>query len=1038
MVKIDPSILEKLAPIAEDIKTSGKLVENADWSTQASHLENGKDLPYWLIRRGSKSAEVQGALTEATRKGTAQIATDSAIAERAIKGLTTDQDKTDFYTLVMMGRKEQLEFDENTLTGWNISDEVKRAYEGYMYDSRKAHVAATLIDHDIKAKQGWKTNKLGDTAKEVNPSQLSEKFSHMAILEPDTGELLSAKNSSIESIKSKYLDKGYKLYMLHPDDFTRNGDEWTHYLSKDPDELSELTQWTLPYIKGGSNAYTPDTHFVKIGRDLWDKEGGRLFHGFPKTLKADENVRRLEKYAEEVNRVSQMWKDTQGDLVELQRLLDEANFQEFKVTAATDVKELMRSKENPNGLIDPEYKATVLRNNEKYVYEDGAMSMERLEDYDRAKSEQLLVRGSYYRSRGDEILTNLNEDFGHVVDPFTMWQRNIEQAAQNNTLNRLMVDYGEWFKEQYAPVIDTKGGRYNINRMSGAEVIATADIKAPNSYYNSMAVAAKRAQMTYANVLNIPTKLDVMINKAITEMFHMLPRRWWDNKAMDKLLRWKPADWANAIIYRNYLGMFNAKQFILQGPFQMANTWALAGPVKGTQALVSLPAIIAGHFFKNTPVVKQIPKLLAAVGGITPKQYDQFMKFMDDYATFKQFSKRPELTQNMENWLQTHSQVDLIFAQAGNNLAQLYADLAAFLIDGGKNMRNICRLSDDFMLNLNRVNTSATQRSFIGRFAATFTSYPIAVYEHLFGDHLTKMQKARFAALQIGLAGIGGVVGRDLITNMYDFAERNFPGIDPDVRAIVIEGLMTDYFEQLGIDVSEGPDLLGMFTQMSALIPFMSEIFGVAPELPIANVGTVLIDNYNAAREIISPTTGVRDLLAWAEYTGKQRGVASSVKNFARYTYAQNARAFIDRHGMVLRRNPSQLQVFAQLLGFGPVEQKHAYRAVKRENEHRAAVRQAFEDRMLQPITYYVNYRDTGAGKTELLESRTDEYGVVIGNVEQASRQFMAYVREFYPHMEEYAQSLITNAMNAGASAENRKTKVQRKYYEEDINRSKR
>lgn len=1037
MVKIDPEIASKLVQIADDLTGSGKVVSKADFSKEAEAVKGTKSLPAFAIRTGNRSKELHGALVEASRKGATQVETESQIAQRLSKNLSPD-DVRDFNTLTIYGRKVQDEFTPEQMEGWGVSKPAMEAYEGYMDASRKAYVSASLIDHDIKAAQGWKTNKMGDTAKEVNKAQLnSQKFTQMSILDPDSGELLTYKNSSVENINNKYLDKGYKLYMLHPDDFIRNGDNYTHYLSKDVDELQDLTQWTLPYVKGGSNGYTPDTHFVKIGRDLWDSENSKLFHGFPKTLKADENVRRLDKYAEEVNKVSEMWKQSEGDLAELQRMLDETDFQEFKVNAATDVKELMRSKENPNGLIDPEYKAVVLRNNEQYVYEDGGMSLERLEDYDQAKSDALLVRGSYYRSRGDEILANLNDDYSHVVDPFTMWQRNIEQAAQNNTLNRIMVDYGEWFKQKYAPVIDTQNGRFNINRMSGAEVISSANIKAPNSFYNDMAVAAKRAQITYRNILNMPTTMDMRINRFIADTFHMLPRRFWDNKYVDKLLRSRPADYANAIIYRNYLGVFNAKQFLLQGPFQMANTYALAGVTKGTQALVSLPAIIMGHFFKNTPVVKYIPKLLAALGGITPKQYDQFMNFIEDYGTFKQFSKRPELTQNMETWLKTHTQVDLIFAQAGNNLSQLYADLAAFLIDGGRNPRNICRLSDDFMMNLNRVNTSALQRSFIGRFAATFTSYPIAVYEHIFGTRLTGAQKARFIALQIGLAGIGGVVSKDHITNMYDFAERYMPEVDPDVRTIVIEGLLSYYFEQKGIDLNEGPDLIGMFKQMSTLVPVMNEAFGVAPELPISNVPSILIDNYNAVREIIAPQTGVRDLMAWAESVSNKRGVASSVKNYARYTYALNARSFIDKNGDILRRNPTKLQQWAALLGYGPIEKRYSYRAVKRENEQRLAVRQAFEDTMLEAITYYRSYRDLGRGNTELLRERTGEYGYVIGNLRQASKEFTAYVRKFYPNLEGYAEHLIENAINGGDLVENKRSKTQRKYYEEEANRSK-
>lgn len=1039
MAKIPVKIAEELDKLDAAVVASGKRVDDFQYGEEElKTLTEAQPLPRWAMRRGLKSERLQGALVEASRKAGVQIESATKIAEDIARSMSKE-DAIDFNTLVTIGRKYQVEFDDNKLNGWGISEPAKKSYKEYLKASKEQYLSANALDNKIKSSQGWQTNKLGDTAKEFNTGQLSTpKFSQMSIFDPESGDILTYRNSSVESIKEDYLDKGYKLYTMHPDEVISRDLGYTHYLSKAEDELGPLTKYTLPYVKGGSNGYTPYTHFVKIGRDFYDKEGGTVFHGFTKTLVADENVKRLEKYAEEVNKVSDMWNRSQGDLAALQRELNEANFQEFKVNSATDVKELMRTKENPNGLIDPNYKAEVLRNNEKYKYPDQSFGLEQSEDFDQAMSDLMQIRGTYYRSRGDEILSNLNNDFGHVIDPFTMWQRNIEQAAQNNTLGRLMVDYGEWFKETFKDVIDTKGGKYNPNRMSGSEVIVSADIKAPNSSYDALARAARRAQITYANILNIPTTLDMKINEFTTDLLHMLPKRWWDNKAMDKLLELSPANWANGIVYRNYLGCFNAKQFLLQGPFQMANTISLA-PLHGQQALISLPAILLGHFFKDTPVVKYIPKLLAGMGGISFQKYEEFLKFMDNYGTYKQFSKRPELTQQLENWWFVNpKQIDFIFASAGNNLAQLHADLTAFLIDGGKNMRNICRLSDDFMLNLNRVNTSTVQRTSLGRMVAQFTSYPIAAYEIMTGHHLKGWQRANFMAMQIGLWGIGGTFAKDFVTNMYNFADEHLQNFDPEEVTIAIEGMGTKFFAELGIDINEGMNLVGTFHQLSALVGAVSSVFGgKAPELPISNVPSIIADNYNWVKDLIRPDVNTFDLLNWAKETSRLKGAASGAKNIARTLYAYSARQYLDRNGEVLRSNPEQAQIWGSLLGFGPIEAKADYRAVQKENIIREGIRQEFEksEGALEAIHELRTFSDTGHGDKELIQTRSPQWGYVTGNATAKTRQFLAWVDKFFPEHSRYARSLVDHAHGAGVDKRFKRTKAQQKYYEQDMER---
>lgn len=991
--------------------------------------------PNFMSRRSYRTEETQGALVEAGRKSIKQINDDIKTINRLTKNMSSS-DKETFNTLYVMGQKYKVWHNSDRMDEWGVNKTVQDAFNQFHIDSDKNYLSANALDRKIKAAQKWQSNSLGDTVKHFNKSQLSSKqFSQMSIFDPESNRILSYRNSSVDSIKENYLDKGYEIYTMHPDEVIGRNLDYTHYLAKN-ENLSDLKPFTLPYVAGGSRAYTPYTHFVKVGRDFYG-DGGILFHGFPKTLKAGEEVKRLETYANEVNQVSELWNKTQGDLAMIQEGLDKMNLQEFKINSAEDVKALMRSADNPKGIIDPNYEAKVLRGDEKYVYNDSFGNIENSEEYDQAMSNLMEIRGQYYRGKGDEILENLNNDYGHVVDPFTMWQRNVEQAAQNNTLGQIMVDFGEYFKKTYAPVIDNQNGRFNINRMSGAEVIAAAQIKAPNSSFDDLARAATRAQATYKNILNIPTTLDTKINKFFTGLFHTLPKRFWDNRFVDSILKSNPVDYANAVVFRNYLGCFNIKQFILQGPAQMVNNLAIH-PVRGLQALVSIPAVLLGHFFKNTPVVKYIPKLLAGMGGISQKEYEGFLEYIENYGTFKQFSQRPELAAKMENWLRIPGgvkNIDLIFAQAGNNLSQLHADLTAFLIDGGKNMRRIAQLSDDMMLNLNRVNTSTLQRTSIGRLAAQFTSYPMAAYEIMTGTHLSGWQRARFMAAQIGMWGIGGTFAKDYVTNMYNFVEENFPNIDVSEIAWTIDGLLTQWFAEQGVYVNEGTDLLGTLNQVSTIIPVMQSIFGGAPELPVSNVPTIVVDNYNMAKDLICPDTNTFDLLHWAKDVNKKRGVASGIKHITQFYYAYDTKKFLDRHGEALKEDMNTFQTFAALLGFAPIERELNYRQYLTEKNEREAVLGAFEERVLPSIEKYVTFRDTGEGKTELVHNRDEAWMTLYGELKTNVREFHAYVREFHPELSNYATNLVQKAYQAGHNLKYKRTKVQQNIYEQEQKR---
>lgn len=1007
--------------LSESVEDSLIPAKEVDMSTTTEAFKHDTDLgivPEVMSRTGHRSEEGQEALVNAKRISDKQ--TNEGLNNlNKLLDQATPQDIEDYRLLSIMGseRKEWLIDKPEYLDEIGVSEMTKKLLRQEKIDSDAKWLTDVDLDHKTLKSQGYMSDINGWIVKpeSLQNVEYAKNFDKMSIRAED-GSLLNYRNISAEQLKEQYFDEGYQLIRIHPREVAANGLDFTHYLTKDETVLKPLTQYTLPYLPGLSRAYTPDTHFVKIGRAMYSADG-LTFNGYPKTLIAGsiEDYQRLQTYAEDVNKVIEAYNRAEGNIVNLQRELDTLELSEFKPSSAQDVMTLIRSENNPTGLLDPNYRAQVLSNKERLSYNNGLANLEKLDYFDRSMSDLMERRGQFYRGRGDEILENINGGYTHVVDPLEMWRKNIEDAVFNNNYGEMLQDWGEYFKRTYADVLKFEDWQ-NINRMSGAEAIATAHIEAPNDALRDVATAARRCQMSYKNILNIPTRMDTAINKGITNAVKgLLPNSWWNTRAVQKLMNSSPISFANAVVFRTYLGCFNIAQLFKQGPGAMINTFAL-DPVNGARALVSMPAVLMGHFFKDTPVVKYIPKLLAGLGGISPQQYEGFLKFMDQYGTFSQMANRPELAQECSKFLATAKgwqNADLVFLNMGNNLGQLYADLTAFIKQGGTDFKAVARYSDDLLLNINRINTSTFQRSTVGKLVGQFTSYPISALEVMTNKRLTGAQRARFMLAQLGLWGLAGTFGKDYATNIY-----NAFGItgedDPEMMRYVVDGWATSYFAELGIDVREGIDVAGLFNQVSGMIPALNEMFGASPDLPISNVGSIFGSMYSLAKDAIDPDVNTWDTLHWARRVASDSNLPSGMKNLSKAYIAFDAKQYWDKNGDILRRDVKTRDAFYTLMGFGPIENMIKQRVYKENQLIKGTINDYFE-KHVQPYVDRLNtYKRTGYGKTEIPHNRDAEWGQLLNDYRRSVRDFQAYVHEFHKEYRSYATDLIHRSLYAG------------------------
>ena len=954
--------------------------------------------------------------TAVSRKRQAEALKDFNLnsMETYYKSLSDAQDKEDFFTMYLYGQKNKKWLLDEEVDKLSVSDATKAAYKGFHVDSDKKYLVDNDRFRDNLEKDGWlyDTDTMTIMKQEHTQALSSKEFQKFVIEAGD--KTLTFKNTSVEDFKKKYLDSGeYKLMRIHPNDNSK----FTHRVVRNDMKLQSLPQFVLPYSAGGSRSYTPRTHFVKIGRTFYE-EGGTKFLGYAKTLISGEDIKRLQKYADEVNEAVKIFNDNVDDPVNMQKALDNANFEEFNIKTVEDLKKAMRTEDNPDGFLDTNpdiVNAQVYRGDEKFTYDfdkikEDYMLLDDLDSYSSELSELSQITRSYYRSKGDELLDNINGSYEHVVNPFDIWRQNIMQAADEMLLGEMYRKMGEDFKLKYAKVIDPS---LNINAMGGEEVIRTAHIKAPNSRYSAMAREARRVQSTYRALKNMPTVIDEALNDRISDIIKALPRNWWDTALMDKVRQSNPADWANALIFRVYLGFFNIQQLFKNGVLPIANI-AIYEPSLGFKAIKAAPAVLASYYNRDSKVLKA-----AAIktSGLTEAELDGFHNYMDKFGTLKQMSQRPEISSRGYVLTHKYPDADLIFLKKATNAVQLVADLTSYLKHGASgDFNRVAGYADDLVGNSNRVNTSAFQRNFIGKLVSTFTSYPISVIETLTGSHFTKEQKWRFALVQLAAWGFGGTISRDHTTNMYNMLDE--AGIENDtIKGIIVDGLFGHIMSLNGYDIREGADILGMFNQLLATVPAIAEMFGIAPDIPTGNAISIIGDLYGIVKDIVSPDTNTQDLLSWARATAARSQAPTSVKKLADFVIAMDTKQYWDKNGDILIKDVDTAKSFMILLGFTPIEKRLKQMRYEQTRILKTAVEEEYE-RTVHAVAEKINtYYRTGYSKKEYTSERALEIYNLKKEYQTAVKGFTSWLSEFHPDMLKYGRSLINTDLTAGKDA---------------------
>lgn len=997
---------------------NAKLQKVADDAAKVDMTSTSRAGDTIFSRRTKTGDDLHNILVGGKRKAEAEIAEGFKKLDDYKKSMSKE-DAEDFDKAYLYGQENEVWVDELDSNDFEISDTARKAYEEFHNDSDRAYLTKNFHVRKKMADSGYKYDYDTDTIMKEEPSQFisSKSFTTWNIVD-DLGNKYNFKNSSAEDIKKKIDSGEYRLMRLHPNEI-KGGADHTHRLISAAQELQDLPEFVLPYRVGGNRIYVQGTHFVKVGRTFY-QEGGTKFLGYAKTLIAGNDVRKLQKYADEVNESVKIYNNFKDDLEGMQKALDNANFEFFKVNTVEELKGVIRTADNPDGLLDADPNITnakVYRNNEKFVYDlpgknNDKMVLDLLDDYDEELSELMQISRQYYRRRGDEILANINDkSMDHVVVPFKVWQQNIMNVANEGNLGAVYREMGEDFKARFEAVIDPKS--VDVNSMSGEDVISLGVIKAPNSHYNAMAREAARMQATYKAMKNTPTVLDDYINRNISNIIESLPRNWWDNEYVDALRNSNMVDWANAVIFRAYLGLFNIQQLFKNGILPIMNMATLE-PLQAFKALQATPAVVLAHLNRGS---KELFDRAVKASGMSETDFRAFLDYVEEYGTFKQMSQRPELSSKGYIINSRMPDTDLIFLKTANNSAQLVADLISFMKHGSKDLNKVAGYADDLMSNNSRVNTSIFQRSMVGKLVGTFTSYPISVIETIAGKHFTAEQKWRFALCQFAMWGFGGTLSRDNTTNMYNWLDETDIIEDPTLRSWLVDGVFTHIASLNGYDIREGADIGGMFNQLLATVPVIADMFGAAPDVPTGNVFSVIGDTYGLVKDLIAPDTGTRDLLAWARKTASRSHAPTTARNIADFIIAKDAKQYWDKNGDILLNSVDDAKAFSILMGFKPIEKRLKQMNYELQKIEKKAIEEEFNDSVKSVLDDLNTFSRTGEGLKEFSPDRQQARTDLKNRYRVAVKGFTSWVKEFHPNYKSYARSLLNSSIERGKDA---------------------
>jgi len=752
-----------------------------------------------------------------------------------------------------------------------------------------------------------------------------------------------------------FFNNGYRLIegSLSPED---GYGARTFYYLLDPKGtvINELPEFVTSYVAGGRNYYQRNRGFLKQLRMEGDKiVGVNTFFTDPDLA----GMTRLSNKLEEIRRLIISGKDSEATAAIAAAKFhkapfgDASGFREFFEKRGMDFTHMENSLEVvKNDKILKSY--NVLRDSgvDDLVGFDEMERISRNSHYQAISNE---AKEKRLMRTGRELLT-WDFEKAQPVDFEMQLRYLVNDMVYGGYMNDFTEMYADRFYRAYKGAIRQPRGY----KLTAREALISGNAIEDGSDVSRM---AKTAQLNYAAIRGVPTKLDTMLADNFKRLME------WVGGAAEKILPISEeaahsvrVNWfkiaekdyltsARAFASHWYLGMCNISQLWKQmgsdAAILLLEPKAAASAAKDSLSLTYVLMSSGGNktkalktaykMYKNNPTMLQNARNIIEMGAF-------------EHGTAGGFIEKGASTSS------TFNKISMLFFNSGEMQNRSMAFLTALKARGfdGKKMSaaerlSVSRYANDLFLNMDAAGLARVQRGSIEKTLFQFMGYRMRWLESvLFNKDFTAAQRARLGLGTLALTGTEGMLGAGAAawvgTNVYNLfhdpkdtdatdVERN------EITEFIQKGLLNYFSDVFGLDMDIAQPLSLEYFDMFDSILGLAQLDFAAPQV----AGKALSSFFEIVKYVRDTAIGeanISDLGDTIESLAIEGKLPSSVRLYLGARLWKTGRA-LNTKGELTEYYNSKLRTTLYALGFNSLTSKELVKAWTQSSESAESVK---------------------------------------------------------------------------------------------------
>lgn len=907
----------------------------------------------------SKKAHQYATASERLESGMRAEMVKEATAAR--KGMTKDETK------MLATLYENMQKANEGYGRWLTEDEiaglperVAKAYKVFKKHSDIDYIVHNDITYNKLNGEGWKIidNKI---AREVSPRAVNAR---------DFGKMIIDGAETYEEFQEKTKGGANRLIAVSRRSILDNDLNYTHKLvPASTFDAKPLPRFITNYAAGGRRAYTDGTAMVKVGTTF--EKNGRVFNSYARTLRAGADSVKLRQYVDEVNsaiEIAKMSRDGLISPVRAQQLITQADYKLLNVRNWDDLKDLVKSADNPDGLLDLNSKAQYLENGQKYVYDNGFTNfydgVENLED---SLQELIDVRAEFGRKRG-RILDGINGGEAKLASIDNIWEDTITRASYNNATSDLYRWYERQFAANFQKFVE------NGTTMQPAQLINGKLMpfeQVPTALRNEYR-AALAMQQRFERLRNTPTAYDKYMERVLHSAARKLDNVPFVGRNLKRFVEHaEPAAAARALHFNFTMGWFNSAQFWKQA-LGIVNTAGIH-PARTAQAVLAYIPIRLGFYAQETGktgVLKHLAEFFTRATGVSKEDYHNFLKYMKDSASTHSLGLRQEMSARHSRTVAYNNlrKFQYIGFEEGTNANLIVSDFVAFMENKGKSYREIAAYADDMYLNMTRASESAFQHggAVPTQLLAQWTTYPLRLVEAMTANNrLTKTQKLGILSANLLMFGTAGSLGTKMTeVNEYRYL-KDTAGLPSEVAGAITTGILREALKTAGYDIDEGLSLAEWIGKELSFLETDGGDFMMSNLIPASSAYGHIASSLYVVSKLINPDTTNYDVVDFAQMVARERGLPTGMRKAAQAYLAYETQKIVNTKSNTVKNNTNIKDSLAVLTGFTPAESTYSNYIYEMIKDEQKFMENCYEDYVKPYQDDYNSYNNDIQGRMD-------------------------------------------------------------------------